>query len=84
MLFFVGIIYNVNINSIGIDEGGELNMAKKKTDKKLVWEEEFSCPHCKKKIIATKTKKLLNESVKAEYDEELIVKKSEQTSLPKE
>ena len=48
---------------------------------KLVFEERIKCPYCNKLIVIKKTKKQINEPVPAEYDEEVIVEKDNQTTL---
>ncbi len=50
---------------------------------KIVFEESFKCPHCKKKIIVKKKKTKISEAVAAEYNEEIIVEKDSQTTLKK-
>ena len=49
---------------------------------KVVFEEKVNCPYCNKRIIIKKTKKLLEPSQKAEYDEKIVVTKDSQTELP--
>ena len=51
------------------------------TDTKIVFEEKIVCPYCSKSINVVKKKSLVNEPVKPEYDEEVIVSKDTQTTL---
>ena len=55
-------------------------MAEKKP--KTIFQEKIVCPHCKKRIIVKKTKKLLVAAEKAEYEEKVVVEKDSQTTLP--
>ena len=54
-------------------------METKKT--KIVFEEHIVCPHCDKGIIVKHTKRQTTEPIQAEYEEETIVEKDEQTTL---
>lgn len=51
------------------------------TEKKVTFEEEIKCPHCKKFLSVKKVRKIITESVKAEYEDKVIVEKSKQTRL---
>lgn len=48
---------------------------------KEVWKEKITCPYCKKKLIAKKTKKLITKAEPAEYEEKVCVEKDSQTTL---
>ena len=48
---------------------------------KIVFEEKLKCPHCKKKIIVKKTRKMLVPSVAAEYEEKINIEKDFQETL---
>lgn len=50
---------------------------------KVLFEEFIKCPHCKKKLIIKKTKKILEAAVPTETEEKVIVDKDSQTELPK-
>ena len=54
-------------------------MEKKKD--KTTFERVIKCPYCEKELIVKNVKKLSNEPVKAEYDEELTVEKNTQQDL---
>lgn len=49
--------------------------------KRIEFQEEIKCPHCKKFLIVKKVKTLVTEPVKAEYDEKIVVEKSTQKRL---
>lgn len=53
------------------------------SERKTIFEEEIRCPHCKKYIDIKKIKKTITEAVKGEYEEKVVVRKSEQTRLKK-
>ncbi|GAH40253.1 unnamed protein product, partial [marine sediment metagenome] len=46
------------------------------TEKKITFETEIKCPHCKKFLIVKNEKTILTEAVKAEYEEKVVVEKS--------
>ena len=48
---------------------------------KIVFTEKIVCPHCNKKIVVKKTKKLITAAEKAEYEEKVIVEKDSQKTL---
>ena len=48
---------------------------------KTVFTEKIVCPHCSKRIIVKKTKKLLIAAEKAEYEEKIVVEKDSQKTL---
>lgn len=56
---------------------------KEKKEKKptVVFEVKNECPHCKKKILTKKTKKLIKAAVPAEYEEKFVVEKDAQKTL---
>lgn len=54
-------------------------METKKT--KITFEESIVCPYCDGKIIVKHKKTQTTEPVQAEYEEETIVEKEEQTTL---
>ena len=51
------------------------------TEKKVTFEEEIKCPHCKKFLIVKKERKTITEPEKGEYEEKVIVEKSTQKRL---
>lgn len=51
------------------------------TKPRTVFEVKLTCPHCNKRIIAKKTKKVISEPVPAEYEEKLEITKDAQTTL---
>lgn len=53
------------------------------TEKKTIFAEEVKCPHCKKYLIIKKIKTTVEEPVKGEYQEKIVVEKSTQTRLKK-
>jgi len=56
-------------------------MADKKP--KIVFNEKCKCPHCGKKLLVKKTKKILESAIPAEIEEKVTVEKDSQTELPK-
>ena len=52
----------------------------KKTDKE-VFKEHLTCPHCKKRIIAKKTKKILKAAIPAEVEFKVSAEKDNQKTL---
>ncbi len=56
-------------------------MGEKETKPTTVFEEPCKCPHCKKKIIIRKTKKVITPAEPAEYDIKVVVEKDAQTTL---
>ena len=48
---------------------------------KVIFSEKIKCPHCSKSILVKKTKKVVSEPVPAEYEEDVIVEKDNQTKL---
>ena len=48
---------------------------------KKIFEEKITCPHCDKRIIVKKTKKIIEAAIPAEYEEKTIVEKDSQTKL---
>ena len=59
---------------------GVIKIAEKKP--KTVFTEKINCPHCRKKVIVKKTKKLITAAEKAEYEEKIVVEKDSQTTIP--
>lgn len=53
----------------------------KKKKPKTVFEERFTCPHCKERVIIRKIKKIISDPVPGEYEEKTIVEKDTQTTL---
>ena len=49
--------------------------------RKVIFEDEIVCPHCKRGISFRRVKNVITEPVKGEYEEETIVEKSEQKTL---
>lgn len=56
-------------------------MADEESKPKMVFQEEFKCPHYKKYITIKKEKTLVTPSEPAEYDTKLIVELSKQSKL---
>lgn len=50
-------------------------------EKKKLWEETITCPHCQKDIIIKKIRTIIEEPVKGEYKDSLKIEKSAQTKL---
>lgn len=50
-------------------------------DIKKVFEEEITCPWCKKGVVVKKEKKTITEAVSGVYKETVTVEKSKQTKL---
>jgi len=48
---------------------------------KVLFEENLECPHCKGKIVVRKERKVLEEAVKAEYEDSIKVIKDTQMKL---
>ena len=57
-------------------------MAKKEA--KIIFTGKVKCPHCKKRIVIKKTKKILEPAVPADVEEKVIVEKDDQTTLNEE
>ncbi len=56
-------------------------MAKINKDTKKVFQMGITCPHCKKGMVVTKTKKKISEGTAAEYEEKVIVDKATQQTI---
>ena len=52
--------------------------------RKIIFEDEISCPHCKKGVTLRRIRKVITEPIKGEYEEETIVEKSKQKKLLEE
>jgi len=48
---------------------------------KEVFREIIKCPHCKKRLMTYKTKKLIKPAVRAEYEEKVHIEKDLQKTL---
>ena len=49
--------------------------------KKIMIEQEIKCPSCKKWLTARHTKLIIEPSIKAETEEEIVIEPSKQTRL---
>jgi len=54
---------------------------KKEKGPKVVFEVKNVCPHCGKKILTKKTKRLIKAAVPAEYEEKFVVEKDAQKTI---
>jgi len=48
---------------------------------KPIFEEEVKCPHCKKFLVIKKLREVIEEPVKGEYKDRVVVEKSTQKRL---
>lgn len=50
-------------------------------EEKVLFKEDIVCPYCKKLVSVERVKEIIEKPVKGEYQERLVVTKSEQKSL---
>lgn len=56
-------------------------MTEKEKKPKIVFEAGITCPHCEKKLVVRKIKKLLEPAIPADYEEKIIIEKDEQKTI---
>jgi len=73
---FIGLIED-QVEQYRKEESQEIN----KMEKKVMFEERFECPHCKKRVKIERVRTVIQEPVKGEYKEYTKVEKDTQTKL---